>query len=78
MSTPHLWEGTLFYLTALALEDPDALLRYDDALPESRVGSSGGAAGGACGCTAPGRPESRTPFALIAILLAVLARVRRS
>ena len=27
VATPHLWEGGLFYLTALALEDPAALLR---------------------------------------------------
>jgi MYXO-CTERM domain-containing protein len=32
-ATPHLWEGTLFYLSAMALEDAGALLRYDDALP---------------------------------------------
>lgn len=37
VSTPHLWEGTLFYLTALAAEDPSALLAYDSALPASRV-----------------------------------------
>ncbi len=37
VSNPHLWEGTLFYLTALALEDPQALLAYEDVLPASRV-----------------------------------------
>jgi len=36
-STPHLWEGTLFYLTAMAVADPASLLRYDEVLPASRV-----------------------------------------
>jgi hypothetical protein len=37
VSTPHLWEGALFYLTAMAAEDPGALTRYDKVLPASRV-----------------------------------------
>jgi hypothetical protein len=37
VSTPHLWEGTLYYLTALATERPEALLAYDAVLPPSRV-----------------------------------------
>ncbi len=33
VSTPHLWEGILFYLTAMALEAPERILRYDTELP---------------------------------------------
>jgi MYXO-CTERM domain-containing protein len=33
VSTPHLWEGVLFYLTAMALEAPERILRYDAVLP---------------------------------------------
>ena len=35
VSTPHLWEGALYYLTALAVEDPAALQEYEEVLPES-------------------------------------------
>ena len=35
VSTPHLWESALFYLTALAVEDPGALQRYESVLPPS-------------------------------------------
>lgn len=37
VSTPHLWEGALYYLTVLAVEDPTALTKYDEVLPPSRV-----------------------------------------
>jgi len=37
VSTPHLWEGGLYYLTVAAVEDPMSLRRYDDVLPVSRV-----------------------------------------
>lgn len=37
VATPHLWEGILFYLTAMALDDPQAFDRYDGVLPASRV-----------------------------------------
>jgi hypothetical protein len=37
VSTPHLWEGILFYLTAMALEDPAAFDRYEAVLPASQV-----------------------------------------
>ena len=50
VSTPHLWEGTLFYLTAMALEDPDSFFRYEDVLPPSQVPARSGPGynGGAC------------------------------
>ncbi len=35
VSTPHLWEGALYFLTVLAVEDPAALQKYEDVLPES-------------------------------------------
>ncbi|MFW5741568.1 MAG: hypothetical protein ACOC1F_14535, partial [Myxococcota bacterium] len=64
VSTPHLWEGTLFYLTALAAENPRALTAYDDELPPSRVlaASSGepATAGGGCDCATPQRTTERT------------------
>ncbi len=37
VATPHLWEGILFYLTAMALEEPAAFTAYDRVLPQSRV-----------------------------------------
>lgn len=37
VANPHLWEGTLLYLTAMALEDPEALIPFDKALPASQV-----------------------------------------
>lgn len=33
VSTPHLWEGILFYLTAMALEDPEAFFAFETVLP---------------------------------------------
>lgn len=35
VSTPHLWEGALYYLTVLAAEDPAALQQYEEILPPS-------------------------------------------
>jgi hypothetical protein len=36
-ANPHLWQGALFYLTALAIEEPGSIEAYEDVLPESRV-----------------------------------------
>ena len=33
VSTPHLWEGTLYYLTAMALEAPERFFAYENLLP---------------------------------------------
>ncbi|MAD61332.1 MAG: hypothetical protein CMH49_07465 [Myxococcales bacterium] len=33
VSTPHLWEGTLYYLTAMALESPERFFAYESILP---------------------------------------------
>jgi len=33
VSTPHLWEGTLYYLTAMALESPERFFAYETILP---------------------------------------------
>ncbi len=41
VATPHLWEGILFYLTAMALDDPSAFDRYQQALPPSRIADLG-------------------------------------
>ena len=37
VSTPHLWEGILFYLTAMALEDPNAFTAFENVLPPSSL-----------------------------------------
>ncbi len=81
VSTPHLWEGTLFYLTALAAEDPAALIAYDAQLPPSRVltGADAGevAAGGGCDCaTEDGASEARW-LAWAGVVLAVAAAAAR-
>lgn len=65
VSTPHLWEGTLFYLTAMALEDPSLLVRYDDVLPPSRVPApftrdTPAPASGGCCAVASTRGNDRT------------------
>ena len=33
VSTPHLWEGTLYYLTAMAMEAPERFFAYETILP---------------------------------------------
>jgi hypothetical protein len=75
VATPHLWEGTLFALTAMAAEDPRALRAYDDVLPPSRVIDPVAADDSGCDCaSAPGRPGA--PVApLLALLLATLPRL---
>jgi MYXO-CTERM domain-containing protein len=66
VSQPHLWEATLFYLTAMAMSDP---MRFDPtqrALPDARIPAPGSSmdagvradgsttppptTGGGCGC----------------------------
>ncbi len=37
VSIPHLWEGTLFYLTAMALSDPTVFDYAQHALPDAEV-----------------------------------------
>ncbi len=72
VSTPHLWEGALFFLTAAAAEDPQALTRYDAVLPASRV-VDWPRRGGGCGC---GRGGAGSPGGWLSglLLLALLAR----
>jgi hypothetical protein len=91
VSNPHLWEGTLFYLSLMAMEDPDALLRDDLVLPPSRVpapftratgGSMGGTVGGAgCDCETAPRGNGATSAAafvgLVGAAVLVAARCRR-
>jgi len=81
VSTPHLWEGTLFYLTALALEDPNALLAYDDVLPPSQVPAPFSEperlGGGGCSCGAAGVSGALDIVMPLAVLLIVAGRRRR-
>ena len=78
VSTPHLWEGALFYMTAMALEDPDALLAYDRALPASRVPepfvTEPPMTTGGC-CAIAGRSPS-SPLGVAALLWLVVRRRR--
>lgn len=83
VSTPHLWEGTLFYLTALAAESPEALTAYEAQLPPSRArtGTLGTAAeaGGGCDCSTDERSGGDwLGWGALALLgLAAFARTRR-
>ncbi|MCZ7685123.1 MAG: hypothetical protein M5U28_42675 [Sandaracinaceae bacterium] len=81
VATPHLWEGALFFLTAMAAERPEALLRYDEVLPPSRVpepfARSAVDAGG-CGCRASGGRTRRWLALLPLALLVLRARARRA
>ena len=43
VATPHLWEGILFYLTAMALEDPGPSIATMPCLPASQVPPMGAA-----------------------------------
>jgi len=81
VSTPHLWESTLFYLTAIAAEDPSALLAYDKVLPRSRVLYPAPASDEGCDCSlAPGHDDSGEAgwFWLAAMLALAAARRARS
>ncbi len=41
VATPHLWEGVLYYLTAMAVDAPQRFDRHLDVLPPSRVPPAG-------------------------------------
>ncbi|HJL02957.1 MAG TPA: hypothetical protein RMH85_34540 [Polyangiaceae bacterium LLY-WYZ-15_(1-7)] len=79
VSTPHLWEGALFYLTAMALEEPEALMAYEDVLPPSEVRSAGGVSGGSCDCRIERAPSEgpSAAWALLVVPAIVVARLRR-
>lgn len=81
VANPHLWEGALFYLTAMALEDPAALTKYDDVLPASQVPPPPRAGGGddGCGCHVAGASAPSAPVGagvLGLLVMAVLAHRR--
>lgn len=79
VSTPHLWAGTLFFLTAMGMEDAPELSAWDDALPPSRVVRSEPDAGESGGCSASGGAlPDRTPLFWYAAALAALALLRRA
>jgi hypothetical protein len=70
VAPPHVWQGILFYLSAMALSDPAAFDRDRNelALPaeEPMLEPSGG-----CGCSLAAHPGSLSPFAwLFAFALA--------
>jgi hypothetical protein len=77
VSNPHLWEGTLFYLTAMALEDPAALLRYDEVLPPAELGPAPAPApepAGGCGCRMAPPRRGLHDLALVGAALALFGR----
>ncbi|MFW6051170.1 MAG: MYXO-CTERM sorting domain-containing protein [Myxococcota bacterium] len=78
-ANPHLWEGALFYLTAMALEDPAALTRYDEVLPPSQVPAAPPASGGdgGCGCRVTGAGPAGAPAGLALLIGLVAALVYR-
>ena len=66
------------FLTAIALESPQELLRYDDVLPPSRVAPpQGGFQGGdvGCGC-GTGRGEILEPCWMVLLLVFLAIRSR--
>ncbi|HTM21135.1 MAG TPA: glycoside hydrolase family 15 protein [Kofleriaceae bacterium] len=67
-ATPHVWEGVLFYLAAMALSEP-ARFNADESLPLPESG---------CGCTGSrGGAGPAVLLPLAAMLLAVRPRRRR-
>jgi hypothetical protein len=74
-ANPHLWEATLFYLSAIAAEDPRALLRYDAVLPASRVDAAPTVEQG--GCSVSRWPRDGHSGLMLLLLLAVCALVSR-
>ncbi len=71
VATPHLWEGTLFYLTTLALEDPAALQKESPATVA--VATPAAAAQGGCEAARSGAVPDLSLVFLVAVL-GLLAR----
>jgi hypothetical protein len=72
VATPHLWEGVLFYLTSMAVEQPDAFLAYDRVLPRSTVLGSridDGSSGSGCSACPSSSPRYRFGSALLLMLI---------
>jgi hypothetical protein len=68
-ATPHVWEGALFYLAAMALTDP-TMFNQDEELP---LPSDGSAGGGGCSVAAGASPLG----GLCVVLAAAMGRRRR-
>ena len=86
--TPHLWEGTLFYLTAMALHTPDAFFRHDKVLPKSRLTpaaaivvpaiNTNAKSGCACHQTASTWPSGQSLVVLLGLVLLILRANQRA
>jgi hypothetical protein len=81
VDTPHVWEGILFYLSAMALSTPGSFDLEDQELPlpssdpeptPKVVSSSAG-----CGCRTAGAPEGALSMIALALPLAAWAARRR-
>jgi hypothetical protein len=71
-ATPHVWEGVLFYLSAMALSDASRFNADETALPLPPAESG-------CGCRAGGRSRRGAggPLAVIGVASAAAVRRRR-
>ena len=78
VSNPHLWAGTLIYITAMALHDPALFDAHLEVLPDLQEPSIKGSGGGGCGCSLTSRrlPRPWGVFVILA-LLSTHAAIRR-
>jgi hypothetical protein len=65
VATPHLWEGALFYLSAMALEDASLLQRHDEILPVAQIPGRGREEGCACKVGRGGAASSGSAWLLL-------------
>jgi hypothetical protein len=86
-SNPHLWEGTLTYLAAMALEHPERFERDRMNLPAAQTPAPGDAGvstdagvalvpggGGGCGCIVGARSDRSALLVLLSLALVIARR----
>jgi len=77
VAPPHVWEGVLFYLSAMALTDPAAFDRDAALWPVSAGEDRDLVAGGGCGSCAAERSQSEWSLAMLACLVLLSVARRR-